>query len=91
MVGGCGDIEAAGNEASNGASSSSARGGRIGGCMVLWKLLCTITCKSSGRFLFVESSEKRKGSRRTEDILWTHYWCNVERTGRSHDMPLAVR
>lgn len=34
-VGGDGDIEAAGREASKGASSSSVRGGRIGGCMVL--------------------------------------------------------
>jgi len=39
-VGGCGDIEAAGNDASRGASSSSARGGRIGGCIVVVRLSC---------------------------------------------------
>ncbi len=34
-VGGCGEIEAAGKDASRGASNSSARGGRIGGCIVV--------------------------------------------------------
>jgi hypothetical protein len=62
-VGGWGDMDAAGREASNGASSSSAFGGRIGGCMVVLccyavVLLCFDHMQIVKMYVFIEIGER---------------------------------
>lgn len=84
-VGGCGEIDAAGKEASNGASSSSARGGKIGGCIVVvlslkvrfcWVVCWCITCKIVGTVWFdcrvSATKEKMVKEGRKEDMLRLH-------------------
>jgi hypothetical protein len=44
-IGGSGDIEAVGRDASNGVNSSSARGGRIGACILVLMYVAALACK----------------------------------------------